>query len=178
MLCIPKIDDYLKILTDEEINDFVVINFSKYFKSMKEKQHLRKIAKSLYIFLTTPDEVEKHVQSNSSDNCIHHYNVEILNLFDPELPLINTKPVTKSKLKELLSKLKKFKVQKILALDYKERNNHKIFHSSAKITASDSDIDETFKSMHQSIMAKINYACKDWIALDVIIKHSIMIFDC
>ena len=27
----------------------------------------------------TPDEVE----SNSSENCIHLYNVEILNLFDP-----------------------------------------------------------------------------------------------
>ena len=24
-----------------------------------------------------PDEVEKYVQSNSSDNCTHHYNVEI-----------------------------------------------------------------------------------------------------
>ena len=27
MLYIPKIDDYLRILTDEEVNDFVVINF-------------------------------------------------------------------------------------------------------------------------------------------------------
>ena len=187
MLYIPKIDDYLKILTDEEVKDFVTVNFSEYFKSTKEKlysklneeQNIRKVAKSLYIFLTTPDEVEKYVQSNFSDNCIHHYNVEILNLFDPELPLINTKPVTKSKLKELLSELKKFKVQTILVLAYKERNNHKIFHSSAKIIASDSDTDEAFKSMHQSIMAKIkNYTCKDWIALDVIIKHSIMIFDC
>ena len=44
MLYIPKIDDCLEILTYEEINDFVVINFSKYFKSMKEKQHFRKIA--------------------------------------------------------------------------------------------------------------------------------------
>ena len=42
MLCIPKIDDYLKILTDEEV---------------------------------TLDEVEKYVQSISSDNCIHCYNV-------------------------------------------------------------------------------------------------------
>ena len=70
MLHIAKIDDYLKILTQ-----------------------------SLFIFLTTPDEVEKYVESNYSDNCVHHYNVEILNLFDPTLQLINTKPVIKNKLK-------------------------------------------------------------------------------
>ena len=50
------------------------------------------------------------MQSNSFDNCVYHYNVEILNLFDPELQLINTKLVIKKKLKELLSELKKFKV--------------------------------------------------------------------
>ena len=85
----------------------------------------------------------------------------------------------KNKLKELLSELKKFKVQTILVLDYKKRNDSKIFHSSAKIIASDSDIDEAFKSMHQSIMTKIkNYACKNWTDLDVIIKYSIKIFEC
>ena len=57
----------------------------------------------------------------------------------------------KNKLKELLSELKKFKVQTILVLDYKKTNDRKIFHSSAKQIASDSDIDEAFKSMHQSI---------------------------
>ena len=85
----------------------------------------------------------------------------------------------KNKLKELLSELKKFKVQTILVLDYKKRNDSKISHSSAKIIASDSDIDEAFKSMHQSIMTKIkNYACKNWTDLDVIIKYSIKIFEC
>ena len=84
----------------------------------------------------------------------------------------------KNKLKELLSELKKFKVQTILVLDYKKRNDRKIFHSSAKLIASDSDIDEAFKSMHQSIMTKIkNYACKDLIVLYVIIMHS-KIFEC
>ena len=60
----------------------------------------------LYVFLTTPDEVEKYIQSTSSDNCRHCYNVEILNIFDPELQLINTKSIIKIKLKELLSELK------------------------------------------------------------------------
>ena len=64
MLYIPKIGD-----------------FSEYIKSTREDQNLRKIVKLLYIVLTTPDEVQKYVQSNSSDNCIHCYNVDILNLF-------------------------------------------------------------------------------------------------
>ena len=119
------------------------------------------------------------MQPNTSDNCVHRYNVEILNLFDPELQLINTKPMIKNKLKELLSQLKKFKVHTILFLDYKKKNDHRTLHSSVKLIVNDSDIDEAFKSMHQSIMTKIkNYACKDWILLDVIIKHSIKIFEC
>ena len=60
----------------------------------------------------------------------------------------------KKKLKELLSELKKFKVQKILVLNYKKRNDRKIFDSSAKLIASDSNTDKAFKSMHQSIMTK------------------------
>ena len=133
MLYIPKINDYLKILTDEEVMDFLAINFNEYFKSIREEQNLRKVAKSLYIFLTTPDEVEKYMQSYFSDNCMHPYNVEILNIFDPELQLVNTKPVIKNKLKELLNELKKFKVQTILVLDYQKINDCKIFHSSAKL---------------------------------------------
>ena len=87
----PKIDEDLEILTDEDVNDFVVINFSEYLKLIREEQN----AKSLYIFLTTPYKVEKYVQSNRSENCVHHYNVKILTLFDPELQLTNTKPVIK-----------------------------------------------------------------------------------
>ena len=30
MLCNPKINDYLEILTDEEVKDFLAINFDKY----------------------------------------------------------------------------------------------------------------------------------------------------
>ena len=52
MFHIPKIGDYLEILTDEVVKDFLVRNFSEYFKSIKEQQNLRKVAQSLYIFLT------------------------------------------------------------------------------------------------------------------------------
>ena len=38
MLYIPKIDDNLKILTDEEVKHIVVINFSEYFKSIREEE--------------------------------------------------------------------------------------------------------------------------------------------
>ena len=51
--------------------------------------------------------------------------------------------------------LKKFEVQTILVLNYKKRTDHKIFHSSAKIIASDLEIDEAFKSMHQRIIRNI-----------------------
>ena len=115
MLYIPKIDDYLKILTDEEVKYFVAMYFS-----LNEEQNLRKVAKSLYTFLTTADEVEIYVeimQWNSSNNCVRRYNIEILNGFDRELKLTNTKPMMNSKLKELLSEMNKFKVQAILVLD-------------------------------------------------------------
>ena len=114
MLYIPKIDDDIKILTHEKMKDFVVINFSEYFKSIRKEQNLRKVAKSLYIFLTTPDEVEKYVQLNSTDNCVHHYNVKILNLFDPELQLINTKPVTLAFLVTKIRKNIQYMYQKML----------------------------------------------------------------
>ena len=128
MLYILKIDDYLKILTDEEVEDFIAINSSEYFKCIIEEQNLTKVSKYLCIFLATPEEVEKYVQWNSSDNYMHRYNVEILNNFNAELQLINTKPMIKNKLKEMLSELKKFKVQAILILNYKKRNDAKIFH--------------------------------------------------
>ena len=119
------------------------------------------------------------VQSHSSDKYVHRYNIEILNLLDQELQLIKTKPMIKNKLKELISKLEKFKFQTILVLEYKERNDRKIFHSVVKLIASDSDIGEASISTNQSIMTTIkNYASKDWIVLDVIIKHSTKIFAC
>ena len=53
-----------------------------------------------------------------------------------------------NKLKELLSELKKFKVQTKLVLEYKKRNYRKSFHSRTKLIASDSNIDGAFKTMH------------------------------
>ena len=131
----------------------------------------------LEIFLTTPDEVEEYakmMQSNSSDNCVHHCNFEFLNFFDPELQLHDKK----KKFEGLLSELKKFKVQTILVLEYEKRIDRKIFRSSTKLIASDSDVDEAFTSMYQSKMTKIkNSASEDWIAIESIVKCSINIFE-
>ena len=75
------------------------------------------------------------MQSNSSDSCIHHYNVKIRHIFDAELQLINTKAMIKNKSKELLSELKKFKVQTMLVSDYKrkekKRNRKKMIVKSS-----------------------------------------------
>ena len=57
--------------------------------------------------------------------------------------------------KGLLCKLKKFKVQTLLVLDYKKRDDIPIFYSCTKLIASDLDIGKAFKSMHQSITIKI-----------------------
>ena len=98
-----------------------LVNFrttrEKLYSTLCEEQDITKVVESLHIILTTPDEVEKYVEmmhSNSSDNCIilYHYNIEILNLFDSELQLINTKPKTENIFKDLLSKLKKLKFRK------------------------------------------------------------------
>ena len=69
------------------------------------KQNFRKIDKSLDIFLTTPDEVDKYakmMQSNTSDNCLHRYDVMILNLFETKSQLTNTKPMIKKKVKRIV----------------------------------------------------------------------------
>ena len=77
----------------------------------------------------------------------------------------------------MLSELKKIEVQITLVSGYKKRNDRKIFHSSANLISSGSDIDESFKSMHQSIMTKIgNFTSKDWIVIETIIKHNVNIF--
>ena len=77
------------------------------------------------------------MQLDSSDKCVYCYNIIILNRFDPELQLINNKPIIKNKFKELLSELKKFKYEIILVLEYKKVDDCKIFHSYTKLIASD-----------------------------------------
>ena len=46
------------------------------------------------------------MESISSDYCTGHYNVKIWSFFDLELQLINTRPLIKNELKELLREFK------------------------------------------------------------------------
>ena len=55
-------------------------------------------------------------------NYPHTYNVEILNSFNPELLLINTKSTIKNKLKNLLDELEDFKF--IITFVTQNRNNY------------------------------------------------------
>ena len=61
----------------------------------------------------------------------------------------------KNKLEELLSELKKLKVQAMLVLEYNKRNDCKIFHSSTNLIAKNSGIDKAVISMHQNRGLKI-----------------------
>ena len=80
------------------MKDFAIINFGEFFKSTKE---------TLYSKLGEKMPGEKTMmESISSDNCVYVYNIKILNLFYPELHLINTKTVIKSKLKDSLRELR------------------------------------------------------------------------
>ena len=82
-----------------------------YSKLIKEQIH-RKVAESIYVFLTTPDGVKKYfeiIQLNSSDKYVHRYSFDSFNTFDPELQLFNTKPIVKNKSKRFLGELEKFR---------------------------------------------------------------------
>ena len=122
------------------------------------------------------------MQSSPFDNCVHVYSIEVLDLFDPELQLINVKPIIKNILKDLLGELKKFKDQKILVLECYKMNDHKsmpkIFHLNTKLIVNDSHIDKAFRSMHQNVVKKI----KNFVSADSIVKtivgHGIKIFEC
>ena len=86
ILYVPKIVDYLKILTDEELKDLVAISFSEYFKSTVENCFLNEVKNKILvkllncICLTALEEVEKFAkikQSNSPDKYVRRYNIEL-----------------------------------------------------------------------------------------------------
>ena len=56
MLSVPKIDNYLEILTNEEVKHFAAISFSESIREVFLRK-VRKVAKLLYFFLTMHDKV-------------------------------------------------------------------------------------------------------------------------
>ena len=82
MLFIPQIGDYKnleKILTYDEVRDFVVLNFAENYSLNYMKNKIREKLLNLFIsFPTTIDEVEttaKMAKSNYSDHCEHRYSI-------------------------------------------------------------------------------------------------------
>ena len=105
---------------------------------------------------------------------MHHYNVEILNLFDAELQLINTEPVIKNKFKKLLSELKKFKVKTVLVLEMIVKSSIQVLNLLLVIQT----LVNILIHASEHYEKNKNYASEDWNVLDVISKHSIKIFEC
>ena len=68
-----------KILTYDEVRDFVVLNFPENYILNYMKIEIReKLLNRFISFLTTLDEVEttaKMTKSNSSDHCEHRYSI-------------------------------------------------------------------------------------------------------
>ena len=123
-----------------------------------------------------------YIRNIAGYNCVRVYTIRTSNLFNPELQLINAKSVIKSKLKDLFSELKQFKVQTVSVLENKKIDDHKsmpkIFQSSAKLIVKDSNLDKAFTSMHQSVMTKIkNSFSEDWI-VKIMVEHDVQIFEC
>ena len=59
MLHIPEIGNYLNILTDDEVWDFVAINFGEYFNSTKEKLCTERIDEQNYRTVTLKINLQK-----------------------------------------------------------------------------------------------------------------------
>ena len=112
------------------------------------------------------------------------YNFEILNSFNPELQLKDTKSAVKSKLIELLSQLSGFKFVPTLALlfkkiESKDKTNYDNFYSSSKaeIIINENNIDDVFKSIYTAIITNIQKSLgkgSGWI-IDSVIDHTISI---
>ena len=82
----------------------------------------------------------------------------------------------KSNLKAFLAELRK--ISQYQTQKYKKRNDCKIFHLSVNPIASDSDIDEAFKFIYQSITIKTKNLTFVYWLVETIVEHCIKIFDC
>ena len=108
------------------------------------------------------------------------YNVEMLNSFKPELQLKDIESASKSKLIDLLSKLRGFKFVTTLVLVYKKIENeaktkYGNFYSSSKteIITNESDIDDVFQSIHTILTWNIQKSLgkgSGWLLFQSLIK--------
>ena len=84
MLGISKIVDYLKLLTDKEGKEFLIITFGACFRSKWEAFYSRcrnKVKKYIALIEKTL-EAKIMMQSSSSNDYVRRYKIELLNLFN------------------------------------------------------------------------------------------------
>ena len=126
----------------------------------------KKVLIALYVVVQKKKEKflkEKNVKITKQEHAFKgyasSYNVDILNSFNSELHL---QYGIKSKLTELLSQLKGFKVVTTLILVFKkieskDKTKYDSFYSSSKaeIVINDSEIDNVFQSIFTTIMENI-----------------------
>ena len=100
-------------------------------------------------------------------------NVKILNSFKTELQLKNTESAIKSKLKELLTELRAFKFVATLVLEFKkiesdDKTKYDTFysHSKAETIINESDIDDVFESIYNTIISNIQISLGKRFRLD------------
>ena len=110
------------------------------YSKLREEQILRKIAKLLYIFLTTPNELKNMLRFWLIQMTMV-YSTIILRFCFFLCKTTTNKQKYDQKTTWKIVDLKKFKIRAILTLAYQKRNDRKIFESNAKLIASISDID-------------------------------------
>ena len=80
----------------------------------------------------------------------------------------------------MLGGLKKFKVQTILVSEFKKIDAHKVIYKIflfiTNLNLNDSDIDNAFRSMHQSIITKIKKF--SLLIVKTIVEHNIKLCEC
>ena len=153
---------------------------------LDEETIIRRVDELLYTSLRILGKVEKfdelldELKTKTTDFwwLRTHYNINILNPFNPQLELINVKSLVQKKIYIYIfvrraenaqnSVLFNFRVQKI----GDRRSILTIFRLNSKLIWNDLEIDEAFKSMHQSVIKKIwNLDIEEWI-VKTTMEHS------
>ena len=123
-------------------------------------------------------------RSHAFKGYVGSYNVEILNTFNPELQIKDTKSAIKNEIIYLLTELKGFKFVTTLVLELKnierdDKTKYNTFYSNSKAVKiiNESDIDDVFESIYTTIKSNMQKSLgkgSGWI-IDSVIYHNVNI---